>query len=688
MTNLEWNDLDRRLVDTARVLAADAVHRTGNGHPGTAMGMAPVATLLFQRYLRHDPADPHWRGRDRFVLSAGHASLLLYIQLYLSGYGLTLDDLKAFRTADSLTPGHPEYGLTPGVETTTGPLGQGLSTAVGMAMEQRFIRGMLDAGATPGESPFDYNIWVIAGDGCLEEGITSEASSQAGHQQLGNLVVIYDDNHITIEGNTDVTFSENVEMRYRAYGWHTLHVDLSPNGSVDIQALARAMDAARAEIHRPTLIRVRSIIGWPAPTKQNTAAAHGSDLGAAEVAAVKEILGFDPDRSFQVDEELLAYARSVMLRGRRAHQEWNERLDSWRESRPANAALFDRIAAQRLPEELPGAIPVFDVGGSISTRVASGQVINAIAAVMPEFWGGSADLAGSNETSITGGGSFEPEGSMVPGASVKGRIIHFGIREHAMGAALNGIALDGLSRVYGGTFFVFSDYMRGSVRLSALMDIPVTYVWTHDSIGLGEDGPTHQPIEHLAALRAMPNLRVIRPADGNETAQAWLAVLEQRRPVGLVLSRQNLPILPPAPAESVARGGYVRAETPAAQPDVILIATGSEVSLALAAAEQLAGDDITARVVSMPCVEWFDAQDDDYRESVLPSTVPARVSVEAGATMPWYRFLGSHGIAIGIDHFGESAAGPYLMEKFGFTVDHVVRAAKKSLAAAGKGEAK
>ncbi|MDP3972604.1 MAG: transketolase, partial [Candidatus Nanopelagicales bacterium] len=496
---MEWNDLDRRLVDTARVLAADAVHKAGSGHPGTAMAMAPAATLLFQRYLRHDPADPHWRGRDRFVLSAGHASILLYIQLYLSGYGLTLDDLKSLRTADSLTPGHPEYGLTPGVETTTGPLGQGLSTAVGMAMEQRFIRGMLDAGASPGQSPFDYNIWTIAGDGCLEEGITSEASSQAGHQQLGNLVVIYDDNHITIEGNTDVTFSEDVERRYRAYGWHTLHVDLSPNGSVDVFGLAKAFDAALAEIHRPTLIRVRSIIGWPAPTKQNTAAAHGSDLGSAEVAAVKEILGFDPKRSFQVDEELLAYARSVMLRGRRMHQEWSERLAVWRDDRPASAALFDRISAQRLPDNLAEAIAPFNTPGSISTRVASGKVINEIAGVMPEFWGGSADLAGSNETSIIDGGSFEPEGSMVPGASIKGRIIHFGIREHAMGAALNGIALDGLSRVYGGTFFVFSDYMRGAVRLSALMDIPVTYVWTHDSIGLGEDGPTHQPIEHLAA---------------------------------------------------------------------------------------------------------------------------------------------------------------------------------------------
>lgn len=678
MSELEWTDLDERLVDTARVLAADAVHKVGNGHPGTAMSLAPVATLLFQRYLSHDPTDPKWRGRDRFVLSAGHSSLTLYTQLFFSGYGLKLSDLEAFRTAGSLTPGHPEYGHTIGVETTTGPLGQGLSTAVGMAMEQRFIRGLLDAGAAPGESVFDYHVWTIAGDGCLEEGITSEASSIAGHQKLGNLTVIYDDNHITIEGNTDVTFSENVEARYRAYGWHTTHVNLAPSGSVDVAGLARAFDEAKSVTDRPTLIRVRSIIGWPAPTLQNTGKAHGSDLGGPEVAAVKEILGFDPDKSFQVEDDVLEHARAVIGRGKAAHAAWDEEFAAWRARRPANAALFDRLDAQQLPVGFDEAIPTFETGSSIATRVASGKVINAIAAVMPEFWGGSADLAGSNDTTINDGGSFEPEGSMVPGARVDGHVLHFGIREHSMGAELNGIALDGLTRVFGGTFFVFSDYMRGAVRLSALMGVPVTYVWTHDSIGLGEDGPTHQPVEHLAALRAMPRLEIVRPADANETALAWKTILKRRKPVGLVLSRQGLPIL--ATDEGVARGAYIRVAESAAEPAVIIMATGSEVQLAIGAAEQLESEGIATRVVSMPCFEWFAEQDQAYRDAILPPAVKARVSVEAGVAMPWGRLVGDCGRSVSLEHFGESAAGPYLMEKYGFTVGNVVAAAKESLA--------
>lgn len=678
MSKLQWTQLDERLVDTARVLAADAVHKVGNGHPGTAMSMAPVATLLFQRYLRHDPTDPHWRGRDRFVLSAGHASLTLYIQLFFSGYGLELSDLEAFRTAGSLTPGHPEYGHTVGVETTTGPLGQGLSTAVGMAMEQRFVRGLLDAGAAPGESVFDYHVWTLAGDGCLEEGITSEACSIAGHQKLGNLTVIYDDNHITIEGNTDVTFTEDVEARYRAYGWHTTHVDLAPNGSVDVAGLARAFEEAKSVIDRPTLIRVRSIIGWPAPKLQNTGKAHGSDLGGPEVAAVKEILGFDPNKSFQVEPGVLDHARAVIGRGKALHAEWDQQFEDWRSRRPENAALFDRLGAQELPAGFDEAIPTFETGSSIATRVASGKVINSIAAVMPEFWGGSADLAGSNDTTINDGGSFEPEGSMVPGASVAGHVLHFGIREHSMGAELNGIALDGLTRVFGGTFFVFSDYMRGAVRLSALMDLPVTYVWTHDSIGLGEDGPTHQPVEHLAALRAMPNLEIVRPADANETALAWKTILKRRKPVGLVLSRQGLPIF--EPNEGVSRGAYVRVAESASEPQVIIMATGSEVQLAIDAAAELESEGIATRVVSMPCFEWFAEQDYKYQYAVLPPYVKARVSVEAGVAMPWGRLIGDYGRSVSLEHFGESAAGSYLMEKYGFTVANVVAAAKASLA--------
>ncbi len=677
---LEWNELDERTVATARVLAADAVHKTGNGHPGTAMSLAPVSTLLFQRIMKHDPQDPKWLGRDRFVLSAGHSSLTLYIQLFFSGYGVELDDLEKFRTWGSLTPGHPEYGHTAGVEVTTGPLGQGISNAVGMAMDTRYVRGMLDSGAAPGESPFDHFIYVIAGDGCLEEGISSEACSLGGTQKLGNLIVLYDDNHISIEGNTDVAFTEDVLKRYEGYGWQTLHTDLLPNGSIDIDAVNAAIEEGKADIHRPTIIRMRSIIGWPAPKLQNTGKAHGADLGADEVAAVKEILGFDPDKSFQVSDEVLAHAREVQGRGVEAHEKWNLKYNEWRNHHAEKAALLDRLLANGLPDSFDSAIPVFESGTAVATRVASGKVINAIAGVLPEFWGGSADLAGSNNTSIEGGLSFEPEGSPVDGSSPFGRIIHFGVREHGMGAVLNGISVGDLSKVYGGTFFTFADYMRGAVRVAALSHYPVTYVWTHDSIGLGEDGPTHQPVEHLTAYRAIPNLDIVRPADANETAVAWATIIKRRQPTGLVLSRQNLPVYDQN--ADTAKGAYIIKEA-SGDPQVLIIGTGSEVQLAVGAAEELEKQGISARAISMPCFEWFYEQDEAYQESVIPSAVKARVSVEAGLATPWYQILGDAGRPVSLEHYGASADGALLMKEFGFTVDHVVEAAKESIAAAG-----
>ena len=683
---LEWTDLDRRAVDTARVLAADAVQHTGNGHPGAPMALAPAAYLLFQRIMRTDPNDAHWLGRDRFVLSNGHASLTQYVQLYLGGYGLELADLESFRTWGSLTPGHPEFGHTFGIETTTGPLGQGISTAVGMAMDARFVRGLLDQASDPGLSPFDHRIYVIVGDGCLQEGISSEASSLAGHQQLGNLIVLYDDNHITIEGNTNLTFTEDVLARYEAYGWHTQHVDMLPNGDVDVHSLHDAILAAQEVIDRPSIIRTRSIIGWPAPTMQGTAKVHGSALGAAEVAATKEVLGFDPAKEFEVDPEVLAHTRKLRDRGAAAHAEWDANFERWRSRHADHAELLDRLRARRLPEGFNEAIPVFAAGDDMATRSSSGKVINAIAAVLPEFWGGSADLAGSNDTTIAGAKSFEPESSQatVPDSSTFGRLLHFGVREHAMGAALNGIAIGGLTRPFGGTFFTFSDYMRGAVRLAALMDIPVTYVWTHDSIGVGEDGPTHQPVEHLASLRAMPNLEMVRPADANEVAIAWRTILERGKPTGLVLTRQAVPTLDRATygsAEGVAKGGYVLSDCEGT-PAVLLLATGSEVSLALGAQEALATEGIAARVVSLPCFEWFADQDVAYRAEVIPPTVKARVSIEAGVAMPWYQLLGDAGRPVAIDHFGASADGKLLFREFGFTVDAIVRAAKESIAAA------
>jgi transketolase len=691
-TPFEWTELDRRTVDTVRVLAMDAVQKVGNGHPGTAMSLAPAATLLFQKHLRHDPADPQWTGRDRFVLSPGHSSLTLYIQLYLSGYGLALADLEAFRTWGSLTPGHPEHGHTKGVETTTGPLGQGLANAVGMAMAARYERGLFDPDAAPGTSPFDHTIYAFASDGDLEEGVTGEASSIAGTQKLGNLVVIYDDNHISIEGDTKVAFTEDVVKRYEAYGWHTQVVEFTtPNGYVeDVEALHRAIVAAELETDRPSFIRLRTIIGWPAPKKQNTGEAHGSALGEPEVAATKEILGFDPAKHFDVADEVLAHAREVAARGKTARAEWTEGFDAWRAANPERAAEFDRIHQRELPAGWDAKLPVFPAGKDVATRKASEAAIQAIAEQLPEFWGGSADLAGSTNTTIKGGKSFLPDteaDSAWGGSSPYGRILHFGIREHAMGSILNGIALHGNTRVFGATFLTFSDYMRPAVRLAALMQAPVTYVWTHDSIGLGEDGPTHQPVEHYAALRAIPGFNFVRPADANETVGAWKAAIEQNGPVGFALTRQNVPVFDLealgaalSAHEGVKRGGYVLAEATGGAPEVILIGTGSEVQLAVTARERLEASGVPTRVVSMPCVEWFDAQDEGYRESVLPKSVKARVAVEVGIAQSWYRFVGDAGRIVSLEHYGASADFETLYREFGVTAEAVEAAARESIA--------
>ena len=692
LPDLEWTATDARAVDLVRVLAMDAVQKAGSGHPGTAMSLAPAAYLLFQRILRHDPADPGWLGRDRFVLSCGHSSLTLYIQLYLSGYGLTLDDLRALRTWGSITPGHPERGLTPGVETTTGPLGQGLANAVGMAMAARRERGLLDPDAASGLSPFDHHIYVFASDGDIEEGISHEVSSLAGHQQLGNLVLVYDDNRISIEDDTNIAKSEDVLARYAAYGWHTQRVAWrTPEGyHEDVEALYRAMITARDHTDAPSIIALSTIIGWPAPNKQNTGAAHGSALGDSEVAATKEILGFDPAVTFPVEDEAVARAREVADRGKRARALWEESFARWAEANPSRRSLLDRLAARALPAGWAAALPAFSADdGPMATRSASGQVLNALAPVLPELWGGSADLAGSNDTTMAGEPSFIPvehQTKMFPG-NPYGRILHFGIREFGMGGILNGIVLHGLTRPYGGTFLVFSDYMRPAVRMAALMGLPVTYIWTHDSIGLGEDGPTHQPVEQLWALRAIPGLDVVRPADANETSVAWRTILEHiDRPAGFCLTRQKVPVLDRsavASADGTARGGYVLAEAPGGAPDVILIGTGSEVHIALAAREALWQEKIAARVVSMPCLEWFAEQDQAYRDEVLPPEVRARVSVEAGIGLGWRSIVGDAGEMISLEHFGASAAYEKLYEEFGITPEHVAQAARLSLSRAG-----
>ena len=670
---LDWNADDQRAIDYLRALAADAVQKVGNGHPGTAMSLAPAAYLLFNKIMTHDPTDPQWLGRDRFILSAGHSSLTLYSQLFLCGYPLSMDDLKSFRTLRSQTPGHPEFGHTVGVETTTGPLGQGLATAVGMAMSGRF-----EAGLFP-QAPFGHRIWVIASDGDLQEGISGEASSLAGTQKLGHLNVIWDDNRISIEGDTDVTFTENVSDRYRAYGWDVHEIDMCANGDVDIPALHAAMVKAANTTGAPSFIRMRTIIAWPAPKARGTAKSHGSALGNAEVAALKRELGLDPQEVFAFDPALLDRVRTALAeRTANARKNWDADIATWREGNAPAAELLDRLVARELPADFASHLPTYAAGGATSTRKASGQVLNALAVQLPEMWGGSADLAESNLTWIEGSPSFLPYFSDT--SSPYGRNIHFGIREHAMGAALNGIALDGLTKPFGGTFLVFSDYMRGAVRIAALMQTDVTYVWTHDSIGLGEDGPTHQPVEHLWSLRAIPGLSVVRPADAKETAAAWVENVKRRVPVGLILSRQDLPHLEQETSQitaGVAQGGYILASD--SDPKAIIIATGSEVSVALAAKETLNSQGVHVQVVSMPCIEWFDQQSQAYRDQVLPPHITARVAVEAGATLGWYRFVGASGEVVGLDHFGASASAPVLFTEFGITAVAVVAAVFKTL---------
>lgn len=681
----DWTEIDSAAVDTIRVLAADAVQKVGNGHPGTAMSLAPLAYTLFQRTMRHDPSDTHWLGRDRFVLSAGHSSLTLYIQLYLGGFGLELSDIESLRTWGSKTPGHPEFRHTPGVEITTGPLGQGLASAVGMAMASRYERGLFDPDAEPGASPFDHYIYVIASDGDIEEGVTSEASSLAAVQQLGNLIVFYDRNQISIEDDTNIALCEDTAARYRAYGWHVQEVE----GGENVVGIEEAIANAQAVTDRPSFIALRTVIGYPAPNLMDTGKAHGAALGDDEVAAVKKIVGFDPDKTFQVREDVLTHTRGLVARGKQAHERWQLEFDAWARREPERKALLDRLLAQKLPDSWDADLPHWEPGSkALATRAASGAVLSALGPKLPELWGGSADLAGSNNTTIKGADSFGP-----PSISTKeytahwyGRTLHFGVREHAMGAILSGIVLHGPTRAYGGTFLQFSDYMRPAVRLAALMDIDTIYVWTHDSIGLGEDGPTHQPIEHLSALRAIPRLSVVRPADANETAYAWRTILARRNgsgPVGLILTRQGVPVLDGTDAEGVARGGYVLSDAgglqPGEEPDVILIATGSEVQLAVAAQTLLADNDILARVVSMPCLEWFEAQPYEYRDAVLPPTVSARVAVEAGVAQCWHQLVGDTGEIVSIEHYGESADHKTLFREYGFTAEAVAAAAERAL---------
>ena len=688
--SLEWGELDDKAVDTVRVLAMDAVQKVGNGHPGTAMSLAPAAYLLFQKVMRHNPADPHWPGRDRFVLSAGHSSLTLYLQLFLGGWGLELEDIRSLRTWGSKTPGHPEYGHTAGVETTTGPLGQGIGNAVGMAMAARKERGLLDPG-NDGESLFDHHIYAICSDGDIEEGVSAEASAIAGVQQLGNLTVIYDANRISIEDDTDIALAEDVGLRYEAYGWHVQTVDWTNDETEyaeDVPALLAALEAARAVTDRPSFIVLRTIIAWPAPDAQNTGKAHGSALGEEEVAATKKVLGFDPGQTFEIPPGVLEHTRQAVERGKQAQAEWQAAFDEWAAENPEQKALYDRLQTRTLPAGWADDLPVFDADDKgVATRKASGQVINAIAEKVPELWGGSADLAESNNTTIEGAPSFLPADrstKMWQGDPLAGRVLHFGIREHGMGAILNGIAVHGGTRVFGGTFLTFSDYMRPSVRLAAIMGLPVTYVWTHDSVGLGEDGPTHQPIEHFAALRAIPGLDFVRPGDANEVVACWRTILEHTdRPAGLALSRQNLPVFPRgeegfADTSNVHRGGYVLLDTEGT-PDVVIVATGSEVQLAVEARKILAEDGVQARVVSMPCREWYDAQEESYRDTVIPPTIKARVSVEAGVAQGWREVVGDHGRIVSIEHYGASADYARIFTEFGVTATAVADAARDSI---------
>ena len=684
-------DLDRRTIAVSKALAADAVEKAGSGHPGTPISLASVAWLLYQREMVHDPFDPGWLGRDRFVLSIGHASLVQYIQLFLAGYDIDLSGFTAFRSPAGL-PGHPEFGEVAGVETTTGPLGAGFANAVGLAMAARREHGLLDAGVPLGESVFDHFVYTVLGDGCMQEGVSSEAASLAGTQRLGNLIAIYDDNDISIEGNTDIAFTEDPSARFEAYGWHVLDVDwrTGPNGyAEDLQALHEAIVAARAETERPSLIRLHTIIAWPSPTKQGQESSHGAKLGGEEVAGLKRALGLDPEQSFILPDDVVAHARKQAAESTRAARAvWDERFTAWQQANPDGAALLERLRAHRLPEGLQAALPTWEVGQSLATRAASGKVLSALADVVPELWGGSSDLAGSNNTSMAGEPSFLPTPlAQADGDGPFGRTIHFGVREHAMGSILNGIALDGLTRAYGGTFMVFSDYMRPAVRLAALMGIGSIFVWSHDSIGVGEDGPTHQPVEHLAALRAIPGLAVVRPGDANETAAAWAEILARPdQPAGIALSRQNLTVnaSASAAAEGVRRGAYVLAEATDAgggqtDPEVVLIATGSEVGVAVAARDVLQEQGTPTRVVSAPCLEWFAQQDAAYRDQVLPAGA-AKVAVEAGIALGWREIVGDAGEIVSLDHYGASAAGTALFEEYGFTADNVAQRARQALA--------
>jgi transketolase len=688
LSAFQWTELDSKAVDTARVLAADAVEKVGNGHPGTAISLAPVAYLLFNKVMRHDPSDEKWLGRDRFILSVGHSSLTIYNQLFLHGYGLELDDIKALRTWGSATPGHPEYGHTKGVEITTGPLGQGLASATGFAYAARYERGLYDPNAATGTSPFDHFVYVIAGDGDLQEGVTAEAASLAGHQKLGNLVVIYDSNQISIEDDTDISFTEDVSARYESYGWHVQTVDWRKTGNYveDIEELYNAIQAAKAATDKPSLIRLRTIIGWPSPTKQNSGKIHGAKLGAEELAGLKTALGFDPEQSFEVSPEVLAHTRGYQQFATENRKVWESAFDDWANSNPEQKKLLDRVESGKTPDDLEASLPVFESGTEVSTRSASGKVINAIAKVMPELWGGSSDLAESNLTTIEGAPSFIPsEWSTHEWKGNKyGRVLHFGIREHAMGAILNGIVLHGKTRAFGGTFLIFSDYMRPAVRLAALMGVPSIFVWTHDSVALGEDGPTHQPIEQLATLRAIPNLDIVRPGDANETAYAWKTILERRQgPAGIALTRQNVPVFQRgegfADASNTAKGAYTLVDAANGKPKLILIATGSEVQLAVAAREQLEAAGVPTRVVSAPCLEWFDEQSAAYREEVLPVKVQARVSVEAGLALGWSKYVGPFGKSVSIEHYGASADYQTLFREFGMTTEAVVATAKDVL---------
>ncbi|WP_378146435.1 transketolase [Cnuibacter sp. UC19_7] len=695
MAALQWDSIDDKAVTTAKILAADAVEKVGNGHPGTAISLAPAAYLLFQKVMRKDPADPTWIGADRFILSVGHSSLTQYVQLYLAGYGLELDDLKALRTWGSLTPGHPEYGHTKGVEITTGPLGQGLASSVGFAYAQRYERGLFDPNAEPGTSPFDHHTYVICGDGDMQEGVTSEASSLAGHQQLGNLIAIYDSNQISIEDDTNIAFTEDVRARYEAYHWHVQVVDWKKTGQYveDVEALYEAIEAAKAETDKPSLIILKTIIGWPSPKKQNTGKIHGSALGADELKGLKEVVGFDPEQSFVVAEDVIEHTRGAIARGSELKAEWQKGFDAWAAANPEKKALFDRLEAGELPDDIESALPVFEAGKDSSTRSASGKVLNALAEKLPELWGGSADLAESNNTTIESAASFVPSEHSTHEwtGNEYGRVLHFGIREHAMGSIINGITLHGKTRPYGGTFLIFSDYMRPAVRLAALMRVPSIFVWTHDSVALGEDGPTHQPIEQLWALRAIPNLEVVRPGDANEVAYAWLELLRRHRdPAGIALTRQNIPVFARgegdasgdtfASAKNVSKGAYILAEAPNGTPDVIFLATGSEVQIAVEAREELAKEGVNARVVSVPCLEWFEEQPTEYKEHVLPASVKARVSIEAGLELGWRKYIGDHGRAVSIEHFGASADYKTLFREFGITTEAALEAAKTSLA--------